>query len=956
MSKIDAWRQLREETLQNLDIRRAYEEFGVKFTGKISASNWAECHAFGREDKSPSAAVNLTTGVYKDFAGDRASIFDFMVAHNIAPSWQEAQEELAKKCGLAKKIPKKAKAKRTQDVLGFTNTFNLASVVPLARQYGIEPQTIAITGARMARYPASSQEPQIVCAFPIYSPISLLDSPPDSYVLQSGSGQPIMVYQGPDVPAKPEKRIVVGTTGILNKFALENWGGAERIYKVEGLSDMLVLQNFIPDEYRTKHLVITNACGCDDGAPAWELANHCVGKEIIIIHDADVPGQFGNGKDQSGGAQRWIKALKSTAKVLKNVQLPYEIQSKHGKDLRNWIAEEGRKYSDLLEIVTSTRDEVTGTTETGTGGTTLRTPTQQLLDRLSLIVLGHMEGRVPSIVVFHQKLTRRFEITDIDKYTYNKMLTTIGDDAKNDIDPSPEPSPAKIAVNKLREAIAYEASGRRISRASAIGLGIWEINHKLIFVGSGQWLAMNGDLRTRKDPEIDDKLVDFGEGKESWYNEEEIRRYLPHATDPAWRTEVLKEFAGWFELWDNWGEGEEENRLKSYLVASLAMCSWLQTIWSWRPWVAITGETNSGKTTFFKFMSKYFGQQMAVNVGNATEAGLRQMLGTSSRIMLLDEFEASKERTKILDWLKNSGAGGSSVRGTPGQRSVSSTVSVIPWFGATETGMKNETERNRYVLFNMASRIDKPFFELPSDERVDDMRCKTLAILLRVWARAKEIHHYLKSNCNIEGIYSRYTESYSLPCAMWSAVVGHTNEEAKELFNYAIMPMLEGILFNTESEHATLVSDISSAKVHVGRGDTRVVNELLTSASYDTGGVGTETPEKILSRVGIRKMRGGEFRKAGLGLDDRYIFIAHRIVAKELLKGDAFGDKGIDQLLLRVSGSFHTRQRLSSGNMRGVAIPWTAMFPKDDQASADAGDSGDSFVPPEHRTISSEVF
>ena len=71
----------------------------MKFTGKISASNWAECHSFGREDKTPSAGVNLTTAVYKDFTGDHCSVFDFMVANGKAANWQEAQEELAKKCG-----------------------------------------------------------------------------------------------------------------------------------------------------------------------------------------------------------------------------------------------------------------------------------------------------------------------------------------------------------------------------------------------------------------------------------------------------------------------------------------------------------------------------------------------------------------------------------------------------------------------------------------------------------------------------------------------------------------------------------------------------------------------------------------------------------------------------------------------------------------------------------------
>jgi hypothetical protein len=59
-------------------------------------------------------------------------------------------------------------------------------------------------------------------------------------------------------------------------------------------------------------------------------------------------------------------------------------------------------------------------------------------------------------------------------------------------------------------------------------------------------------------------------------------------------------------------------------------------------------------------------------------------------------------------------------------------------------------------------------------------------------------------------------------------------------------------------------------------------------------------------------------------------------------------------LLLRITGSFHTKQRLSGGSMRGIAIPWTAMFSKEDQAAAAEG--GDSFVPPEHRSISSDVF
>lgn len=960
MSKIDAWKAVREETLQNLDIRSKFEEFGVKFTGKVSSTNWAECYAFGRSDKNPSAAVNLTTGVYKDFAGDRLSIFDFMVQHNLAPDWQEAQVVLAKSVGLAKKIPKKAKAKRTADLLGFTQKFSLVAVVPLARSYDINPRVIEMTGARIARYPESSNEPQMVCAFPIFDPVSMLETPPESYILQSGSGQPIMVYQGPDVPARPEKRIVIGHTGILNKHALEKWEQAERIYKVEGLSDMLVLQNFIPEELRDRHLVITNACGCDDAAPAWGLANHCTGKDVVIIHDADVPGQYGTGKDQAGGAQRWVKALKNSAKSLRNLQLPYEVEEKHGKDLRNWIQEPGRKYSDLLELVAATKDEIAGKIVDGTGSVVERTPSQKILDRLNLVVLGHTMDRSNTVLVFHMRLRRRFAIPDIDKFTYNRMLLTIGEEARTEIDPSPEPTPVKISIKQLREAIAMEACGRRISRESAIGIGIWEINGKLVFVGSGEWMAMNGDLRSYQTPEIDEKLVDFGEGAESWYDEEEIRHYLSMAVDPAWRIEFLKEFAGIFEMWDNWSRDKDDNKLRSYLVSNLLLCSWLQDIWTWRPWVSVTGETNSGKTAFFGFITKYFGPQMALSMGSSSEAGLRQSIGTSSKIMLLDEFEASKERTKTLDWLKNAGAGNASVRGTPGQYAVKGKVKVMPWFGSIEACTTNESERNRYIMFPMASRIGKPRFTLPTDEDIKILRSKSLAILMRVWVRAKELHEHLQHKCEIKGVYSRYTESHSLPIAMWAAIAGMTNTEAESLFYESIGTMMANIQFNSESEHGTLINEILFSKVDCGRGERRMVSELLTGLSQSIPH-SDDTPDLLLARNGLRKMYGKDFKDSPFQPEERVLFIACTVVRPMLLRNTVFGDKGIDQILERVPRSFRAQKRLGGSKARGIVVPMEAVIPSESASERAVNEGRDDFVPPEHRanggrSISEDVF
>jgi hypothetical protein len=810
-------------------------------------------------------------------------------------------------------------------VLGFANTFNLVSVVPLARQYGIEPQTIAITGARIARYPANAQEPQIVCAFPIYSPISMLETPPDSYVLQSGSGKPIMVYQGPDAPQKQEKRIVVGTTGILNRFALENWEGAERIYKVEGLSDMLVLQNFIPDEYRKKHLVITNACGCDDGAPAWELANHCVGKEIIIIHDADVPGQFGTGKDQSGGAQRWIKAIKSTAKVLKNVQLPYEIAAKHGKDLRNWIAEEGRKYSDLLELVTATKDEVTGVIETGTGATSLLTETAKILNRLELVVLGHDPERSVKIHLLNQRLRRRFEVADISRYNYVAMLVDIGDLARTEIDPRPEPSPAKISVNKLQEAIAYEASERRLSRTTAIGTGFWGLGDKLIMVGAGEWCELKSErLNASSFPIVnfgtDSRVVDFGDVDSPWYDRVAIEAHLPAAQNPAWRTTVFEELTNIFKLWDNW-----ENPHAPEILAGLALCSWIQDVWSWRPWIALSGKSNCGKSALLKFLSdSYFGTPIADRYDNVTEAGIRQSTGTNSRILLLDELESSKERERILQFLKASGGGGRSTRGTPGQKSIDAQVKLMPWMAATEYDLGSETIRNRYLMLHMKSRNGKPFFQLPLESKCEELRHKSIAILFTVWSRAKELHRVLVENVSVSNVDTRFIENYSLPIAMKAAVEGMNDSDACEILRSLLETVVAEVQGRNIPEHETILTEILTASIQLAPSASKTVGEMLTSQN--------RTDFAELQRHGLKPYMNKDRTK-------KYLFVALSI--KNLLRNTSQNGRDVTQILARIDGAISRdhKQRLSNTSQRGVSIPWDVLSP------FLADDDVDDFVP-----------
>ena len=51
------------EILDSIDIASEYERMGVRFASqKVTSRGWRECYAAGRDESSPSAAVNLGHG------------------------------------------------------------------------------------------------------------------------------------------------------------------------------------------------------------------------------------------------------------------------------------------------------------------------------------------------------------------------------------------------------------------------------------------------------------------------------------------------------------------------------------------------------------------------------------------------------------------------------------------------------------------------------------------------------------------------------------------------------------------------------------------------------------------------------------------------------------------------------------------------------------------------------
>lgn len=103
---------------------------------------------------------------------------------------------------------------------------------------------------------------------------------------------------------------------------------AQVVVKCEGLPDALALHSAgLPAGW----VAITNACGAGGSLKKLDFA-FAAGKRVVVVGDADEPGQVG----ARGFAAAFHQAGASEVRL---VSLPYETTANHGKDLRDYIQE-----------------------------------------------------------------------------------------------------------------------------------------------------------------------------------------------------------------------------------------------------------------------------------------------------------------------------------------------------------------------------------------------------------------------------------------------------------------------------------------------------------------------------------------------------------------------------------------------------------------------------------------
>jgi len=653
------------------------------------------------------------------------------------------------------------------------------------------------------------------------------------------------------------------------------------------------------DVDRLRKLGLTATCNAG-GAGKWLTDYNAAfaDRRVVLLPDNDQPGR--------DHAQLVARHLHETAAAIKIVELP-ELPDKG--DVSDWL-DAGNGPAELAAAIKATPAwEPPAQPESESDK---YAQDMAICADLGLDVLG--ERPTQEILIYSTATRKLSEISKIGALNYPLLTQIAGPDVRHRVHRSTDgdPPPGSHALSRVVEAIASVGGRTRIYDGDARGSGIWPgKTGRLVIVGTGHaatWDHATGKLERVDRPRADGLLLDL-HSSGPWVDFGKLEENLSKATDVGWRDEAYSELVALLNQW-NWRNGRED----AELLAAMAIGTYLQTCWRWRPHVALSSESRAGKSTLLEMLSRLFGG-LAFLTSKPSEAGLRQAIRNRACAVLVDELESDRHRQRVLELLRTAGSGTKIVRGTSSQHGIEYGLKHMVWIAAIESGLIDQADRNRYLKaeFRPPEERHRRAFRVPPEHELRHLGDRLLAIAVRYSGEALDAAESTR-RLRPEGIDTRIVDSLSVPVATTAAVMGMDTHDCNALEGVLVRfaATIDQDDLHVESDQQQLMHAILSSIVELGKGDRLSVAQAIARGEWDA-----------LERVGVTVACDTPGRRPTESAWDRdWLFFDHRNVCRHLLAGTRYSSQSIDQVLLRLDGAVRMQIRINGRRPRGVAVPW----------------------------------
>lgn len=229
------------------------------------------------------------------------------------------------------------------------------------------------------------------------------------------------------------------------------------------------------------------------------------------------------------------------------------------------------------------------------------------------------------------------------------------------------------------------------------GIGGWIDNGKYVF-NSGNFLFVN----SVKEPISEHSL------KTEFIYESKKNTDLNLDNVPS--LEEINDLIECFELVSYKNPGDY-----IYLIGMIILAQ-VPGFWTWRPHGWITGCRGSGKSTILKWIDDLVFTNNLGIVENATAAGIRGKLDSSSISVILDEAEASSPESKrrmsqVMELARQSSSntGSTVLRGTATGEAISFSLNSLFIMGSIQPNLNNAADASRFTVIDLTVGNAKDF-------------------------------------------------------------------------------------------------------------------------------------------------------------------------------------------------------------------------------------------------------
>lgn len=634
------------------------------------------------------------------------------------------------------------------------------------------------------------------------------------------------------------------------------------------------------------------------GAGKWlkSFAKYFSDRDVIVIPDCDPPNEKTGKIVGAEHAKEVADSLIGIAKSIHVLELP-DCQPKWGLD--DWLQKGGHTLADLQKILSEAPEwgpESTITTQIliGESEEDMADPLKndrRILNECGITYVAQHDA-TGHIEIFSE-VTQKFTVLkDPAGIKYEQLVLAGGHLVRKKVRRTTEDT-GDFSLSEIKLAIASIAA-----QTSAIeekrGVGVWEDNNCLITVSARQLGVLNGkpELQITTNPVHFGVAYDIGDRCE-WINLKALQCDISRVQAEPGKLYVdeILQVQDCFSRWGYLTKGS----VFPEILTGMALATFVQTLWSWRPQIFLTGQAYAGKSTMFKMLARLFGPLCRMS-SNSSAAGIRQYIGSSSRIVLCDELEKSRYRNEILEMVRASGRGDDSFRGTASQHShIAFKLQHIFWCASIESGLTTEADQSRFIVCEL-KKVDGRI-DLPTHDELAILGQKMAAAAICSFRRARKMAEFLLEN-RPKHVHGRVCESYAVPVAMYAASIGMSDSEGLSLYSQALKSISASEQIESDSE--SLLQEIMLSQVHRRGGDKKSVLHML--------------------RDRIACDHTEELEHVGIYVSDDELLLNRNLILRYLLTAEWKG-KRIDTLLSRLPGARRVAKKFGGTTLRFVAIP-----------------------------------